>query len=655
MPNDISLRSSRRGFLRAGGAAALITATSGCSWLSTDPETESGAAAGGAKGKEAPMLAELVEQGKLPPVEERLPPSPLVVEPVDSMGVYGGEWRTATLGAADWPWFGRTVGYENLTRWNIEWTETIPNLAEEFSYNDDATELSFTLREGIKWSDGEPFTVDDIAFAIEDIFLNPEVYPEYSSVGFTFKRDDDRTFRLVFEEPDALWASYDILQYQIVSKPKHYLQQFHQKYNPDVDTLVEKEGADSWVALLDTKAGITDSALYWQNADIPTLCPWLLVEPLGAGSEVVLERNPYYWKTDPEGSQLPYLDRVVFDVILDEEVMLTRALNGDFDMHMRHFNTLLNKPVLAAERENAGFEFFDSKPSEMNTSIIALNLTHPDPVMREIFQNKDFRVGLSHAINRQEIIDVVYQQQGEPWQAAPRRETPFFSETLATQFTEYDVDLANQMLDDAGYAERDAEGVRLGPDGNPIAFTVAVPTGFRPDINDSIDLVRGYWQEVGIDVQVKGEERSLWYERKDQNIHDANVWIGDGGLVDALIDPRWYAPTNSGESNFALPWAKWFVSDGEDPAGEEPPQSVKDQYAVYQELTGSVDAEDQYRLMGDLLAIAEEQFYVIGINLSPAGYGIVANDFRNVPAEIYDASLYNNPGPTNPEQYYIET
>ncbi len=648
-------RPTRRSVLRGGGAAALVAASSGCSWFSTDPADEEATAAVGAKGKEAPMLAALVEKGELPPVEERLPTSPLVVEPNDAIGIYGGEWRSATLGVADWPWLGRTVGYENLTRWNVEWTETIPNLAEEFSYNDDATELTFRLREGIKWSDGKPFTADDIAFAIDDIFLNPTVYPEATSVGLTFQQDDELTFRLVFEDPDALWASYDILQYQIVAKPRHYLEQFHRDYNPDVERLVEEEGADSWVALLDTKAGITDSSLYWQNGDIPTLNPWRMIEPLGTGSRVTLERNPYYWKTDPDGSQLPYLDRVVFDVILDEEVMLTRALNGDFDMHMRHFNTLQNKPVLAAEREGGGFDFFDSRPSEMNTSVIALNLAHPDPVLREVFQNKDFRIALSHAIDRQEIIDVVYQQQGEPWQAAPRRESPFFDEELATQFTEYDVDLANQLLDEAGYDQRDDAGIRLGPSGDPIAFTLSVPTGFRPDINDSADLVQGYWQEVGIDVQVRGEERSLFYERKDQNLHDANVWSGDNGLIDSMLDPRWYCPTNSGESNYAQPWAKWYSSDGEDESGEEPPQSVKDHLAIYDRLIATPDPEGQYEVMKELLATSREQFYAIGVNLTPPGYGIVATDFRNVPAEVFDASLYNNPGPTNPEQYFIET
>lgn len=643
---------SRRDFLRTGGAAALVVASAaGCDFFSTGAQNGSGSTTG-AKGKEAPMLARMVQQGNLPPVEERLPDNPLVVQPNSRMGVYGGTWNSATLGTGDWPWMGRTVGYENLTRWSVDWNQVIPNLAERYQYNSDATAIEFKLRSGLKWSDGEPYTTDDIVFAVQDIYRNPDVYPDAGSLPFSAEKVDDLTFRLVLDEPDATWVTHELFHFLLVNKPKHYLEQFHGDYNSDADQLANDEGFDSWVDLLDNKCGVVDWGLYWQNAEIPTMYAWRMVEPLSDGGRMVVERNPYYWKTDPDGSQLPYLDRVVFEVLEDEQVMLTRALNGDFNMHMRHFNNLQNKPVLANNRERGGYSFFDAQPSEMNTAIISLNLTIEDEVKREIFNNKDFRIGLSHAINRQEIIDVVYQQQGEPWQAAPRQETPFFNEMLAKQYTVYDVDRANQHLDRAGYSERNGDGIRLGPDGNPISFTVELVSDFRPDHPDAMELVVGYWQEVGIDASINAEERSLFYERKEANQPDATVWVGDNGLLDAIEDPRWYFPSHTGESNFAIPWARWWASDGED--GQEPPAAPKEQQRLYEELRATPEEQGRNEIMGQILQIAQEQFYVIGLNLTPPGYGIVGNNFHNVPGSIYDSSVYNNPGPTNPEQYYVQ-
>ncbi len=634
----------------AGAAAVVMTA--GCSFFSFDPDVEGEGAVGGTG--EAPMLAELVESGDLPPLEERLPGEPLVVEPHERVGVYGGEWNTAILGVGDWPWLGRTVGYENLTRWDPEWEEAIPNLAESWEYNEDATELTFTLRKGLRWSDGEPFTSDDVVFAFNDIFNNEELTPVAASNPGTAEKIDEQTFTITFSEPDALWAGSDLLQYQVVTKPKHYLEQFHIDYNPDADELAEEEGYTDWVEMFEDKAGVIDSARYWQNPDIPTMYPWQVVEPLADSGRMVLERNPYYWKVDTEGNQLPYIDRVVFDILPDEEVMMVRALNGEFDMHSRHFNTLENRPTLAEARESGGYEFFELQPAEMNTAMVSLNLTHEDEELRQTFNDRDFRVALSHAINRQDIIDVVYRGQGEPWQGAPRENSLFYNEELAKQYTEYDVDLANEVLDDAGYDERDSDGFRTSPRGETVRFTLSVPTGFRPDIVDSMEMVVGFWEELDIDVELNTEDRSLWQSRRENNEHDANVWSGDNGMMDAMYDPRWYAPTQSGESNFGIPWAQWYVSDGKDSRAQEPPDEVREHLEMYDAVQAEPDTEARNELMREFLSVTQEQFYAMGISLSPPGYGIVANHFHNVPDSMYSSGNYNDPGPTNPEQYFIE-
>ncbi|KII00169.1 ABC transporter substrate-binding protein [Streptomonospora alba] len=625
---------------------------SGCNFFDLNPEEEEGAQ-GKADGQ-APALAKQVEAGDLPPLEERLPENPVTVEPVEEVGSYGGTWNSAVLGIGDWPWLGRTVGYENLTRWNTEWTETIPNIAEDYEYSDDAKTITYDLREGMKWSDGDDFNADDIVFAVNDVFNNTDLTPMANQNPPSAEKIDDYTVEITLHDPDSLWAAHDLLQYQIVNKPVHYLSEFHIDHNEDADQLAEEEGFDSWTEMFERKAGVMDSALTWQNPDLPTLYPWKVVKPLADSGRMVLERNPYYWKVDSEGNQLPYLDSVEFEIMQDEEVMLTRALNGDFDFHTRHFNTAENRPVLAENRESGGYEFIDLQVSEMNTNMISFNQTIEDEGLREVFRDKRFRIAMSHGINRKDIIDVVYQGQGEPWQGAPRRDTPFFNEKLAKQYTQFDLDKAGNLLDDAGYDERNGDGVRVSEDGTPLSFTLSVPGDFRPDIIDSMEMVVDTWKQLDVDVEMNVEERSSWQDSRENNEHEVNVWSGDAGLLDAMYDPRWYAPLHAGESNYGIPWAQWYVSDGNDPRAQEPPQDIKDHLKMYDELQAEPDPKKREELMVDFLAESQEQFYAMGIGLTQPGYGIVSSDFRNVPEQLPEASVYNTPAPANPEQFFIE-
>ena len=136
-------------------------------------------------------------------------------------------------------------------------------------------------------------------------------------------------------------------------------------------------------------------------------------------SQVTLERNPYYFKVDPEGNQYPYIDYVQYDVGTDTETLVLKTLNGEIDFQDRHIAALGNKALYFDNQEAGDYGFVETIPSSMNMAAIALNLTHEDPVKREIFQNQDFRIALSYAINRQEIIDLVFVGQGQPYQLGP--------------------------------------------------------------------------------------------------------------------------------------------------------------------------------------------------------------------------------------------
>jgi len=651
----------------AAAPAAQEAAAPAAQESAAPAEAPAAAAEPAAVSKEAPMLAAMVAAGTLPPLEERLPVNPMVVQPTEGIGQYGGTWRSGLRGGADNAWLVRTIAYEYLVRWDPTWAEVIPNLAESFEANADATEFTFKLREGTKWSDGAPYTADDILFWYEDVLVDADYsathpVPSWLQSGgepVRVEKVDDYTVKFTFAAPNGLFIQRLATPDGAgpVGLPKHYCSQFHATYNDDLDALIAENNATNWVNLFELKCGNVQGTPYdsaWYNADRPVLWAWDITVPYEGNSvQVVAERNPYYWKVDPEGNQLPYIDRFVAEIGEDVQVLVLRALNGEIDFQDRHIASLDNKAVFADNMAAGEYGFFDTIPSSMNHVAIALNLTHKDPAKREIYQNKDFRIALSHAINRQEIIDVVFVGQGEPYQLAPRPTSPFYNERLAKQYTEYDPNLANEILDGL-FPEKNSSGFRLGPDGNPILVDVQV-TNVNVTHVDSMELIKGYWEAVGIQTNVNSMDRSLFYTRKDANEHDVAVWGGDGGL-DVILEPRWYFPY-SGESLFAEAWKEWYNNPsgaGSLTAPEEPPAEVLAQMALYDQIKASGDAAEQAELMGQLLDMAADQFYAIGIALPSPGYGIVKNNFHNVPSPHPGAWLYPNPGPTNPEQYWIE-
>lgn len=647
---------SRRQVLKAGGAAAVSSSIVGCELLSTDPVEESGSdTAAGANGIQAPELAERVGSAELPPVEKRLPKDPLVIEPTREVGSYGGTWQSWLHGLGSLYMLTTQIGYENLVRWDPKWSEVIPNVAESWEVRDEGEEYVFYLREGMKWSDGEPFTADDIVFAYDDVLTHSDLYggaPEEFTVGqevASVEKLDAYTIRVVFPAASGLFLEKLATPGRGIIVPRHYMEQFHKDYNGSAEQLAKEQGFDSWIDLFLTR----NDEGQWQNPERPVLDAWVVTKPPGeGGGRAEFERNPYYWKTDTQGSQLPYLDKVSYQLIQDLEVVVLKTTNGEIDLNYPHYAATIctpaNKPVLADNRDEGGYRFIDSTSSLMNQMIIALNLTSQDTSKREVFQNKDFRIGLSYAINREELIDVVFQRQGEPWQAAPRKDSELYHEELAKQYTEYDVDKANEHLDRAGYIERDGSGFRMGPDGERISVTMEVVTEM-PELISSLELVKGHWKEVGVDMRVRTMDRTLFRERNAGNLHEGLVWTGDGGWGDVLLEPFWYLPFHE-LTYYAIPWGRWYATGGAD--GEEPPGAAKRQMELYDQLARTVDKDEQRELFMQILDIAQEEFWVIGTVLDEATYGTVNKTFRNVPEWMPGSWLYPSPGPTRPEQYW---
>ncbi|WP_320774764.1 ABC transporter substrate-binding protein [Streptomyces sp. CRN 30] len=649
----------RRTLLRAGGGLLAAASLSGCGFFDTDPEGGD-SRGGGARGKEAPALKERADAGKLPKLADRLPEKPLTVEPLERTGAHGGTWHSAMLTQEDMNWLRYSLGYEPLVAWAADWqgvskTEILPNVCEKYEVRGGGREFLFTLRTGLKWSDGKPVTTDDFAFAFTDYNIDPELHRSgvyelwlsRSGKPARFEKTDARTVRYVYEEPKPGFLEEIAGTSGVVMVlPSHYLKRFHPKYGSDADALAKKAGLDAWSDYIPLRADP------WANPDLPTLNPWVARNEVGEGSSVVAERNPYYWKTDPDGRQLPYIDKVVVDVVQDVEVEVLKVTNGDLDMQLGNIGTIRNKPVIARNRDKGGYRIVEVEPDLANTMIIGFNQTHPDAKKRKLFANRDFRVGLSYAIDRQKIIDTIYGGQGKPWQCAPVEGNELYDAGLGGQYTEYSRARAAEYLDRAGFTRRDGDGIRLTEDGDPVSFNVLVVSD-QPDQVDALDLIRADWQRAGVKANIQRLAETLYWERVEAGQSEAATWQGGNfDLRTGVGGNHYYLPNNPrGSSRFGGEWAKWYTRDGKD--GERPPARVREQLGLFDEMRATFDPKKALGLAREILAITKEQFYYIGVSTPPSEYGIVKNDVHNVPERFNAAVMHQAPGPSNPATYFF--
>lgn len=605
--------------------------------------------------QQAPMLEELVTAGSLPPLEERLPTNPLVVTPIESVGTYGGTWHSALRGGLDNAWIARTVAYDGLVRYDREWKEIIPNLAESWEVSEDARTYTFHLREGLKWNNGTPFTSADIAFAVE-LFSEPSY-----GVGTFIKNPnnpviievvDDQTFSLVFEKPNGVIMDElaSVNGFTLVSLSKDYCSQFYPKYNPDAAEQAKAAGFETWELWMTDRCSWATETIRWANPELPMMNAWMIEEPLtGDATRTTFVRNPYYWKVDTEGNQLPYIDRLEMRVSDSVEEITLMALNGEIDFQDRHIATVANQPLFYDGQADGDYRMGTEIQSSSNTMVIQFNLNHVDEKRRELFQNKDFRIGVSHAIDRMEIIDAVFTGQGEPFQVAPRPESPYYNETYAKQYTEFDPDLAAQHFEAAGLV-KGGDGMYTFADGSPLTITIDTIASLRPEWPDMLELIQLQLEAAGIKIEINNIDRTLYYEKRPAGDYDAQVWGGDGGL-DVVQEPRYYM-ANGDESVWGYRWAQWFQGSRPEIA-EEPADWAKQQMDLYNQLRGEGDPDKRMELMTQILTLGQENFPVIGVSLPGDAYYIAKNNVRNLPDTMFQAYLFPTPGPYDPSQWYF--
>ena len=461
--------------------------------------------------QEAPMLAELVRQGELPPLMERLPvEDDIRVVNVSEIGEYGGTYRITSNGLG---------GHEaNLEQWvkrdgdGIAWYDYIGY----FTLSDDGRTYTMRLRDGLKWSDGEPLTMDDIKFAWEEVNFNKELNPGLGAMytdlvsgnEVTFNIIDDLNFTLTYDSPNyALMTNRADRRGHFCGVcwfvADHYMKQFHPDHAnaADLEKAIKDAGAENWTGLFSGKTNMHT------NPEHPSIAPFQL--SWWNDSRIHFDRNPYFFQVDPAGNQLPYTDAFTKFKVESRDVAVFRTMAGETDAYTRVFQ-LRDLPLLQSNAEKGGYQVFLWPSTGGNDVGLHMNQTYNvDPEIGKWIRTADFRKALSLGINRDQINEVMFHGLGTIQAWIPHPETPYYpGAQWASVDISHDPVTANKILDGLGLTAKDDEGYRMRADGSgALTLSIAFPNDESAKI---APMIQQMWRDIGIKLAL--DTGSLYYQ-----------------------------------------------------------------------------------------------------------------------------------------------
>lgn len=524
---------------------------------------------------EAPMLHEKVLAGELPPLDERIPAEPLVIEPYNEIGQYGGTWHRFDTSTTGDHLTMAMYGYSPV-HWVKDGLDKRPGLAKGWDFNEDKTEYTLSFREGTKWSDGEPFTVDDFLYWWEDMVLNSDhsdVPPDYLISGgktAEISKVDDYTLKFTFAAPSplfldrlAMWPNGMLPGSERLFVPKHYASQFHPKYNSEYTTYEMHDEKIDWRA----------------NPETPVLNPWMPVE-YEAGTRLKLERNPYYYAVDTAGNQLPYIDNIDVTYIENLEVSKLRLLAGEQEICGRPCTSqpLSELSVFRDAEATVGLKTYLWDSGGGTGVMVYPNWTHTDPQKRELYRNRDFRLALSHAIDRDKVQKIVYFGTGEMTTGTMSPKAIEFTandtgrelyEQWRDLAIEYDPELAGSLLDSAGAVDANGDGIRDLPSGDELTLRIDCSAGAMQSKTNTqaTEIIKEGWEAVGLQVQINvvpDEQMSVMQDNSEIDIR--GCWgVGDG--PNFLVFPNWVVWV--GNDRTAPLYGSWYQVRGTAKEGTE--------------------------------------------------------------------------------------
>jgi peptide/nickel transport system substrate-binding protein len=603
-----------------------------------------------------PVLAERVAKGELPPVQDRLPKVPAVAAmawPGQTVGKHGGE-ITLVMSSAKDTRLMVVYSYARLVAYDPNFALQ-PDILQAYEVEDGRV-FTFHLRPGHKWSDGQPFTTEDFRYYWEDVANNPDVSPSGPPVQLMVDGElpkveiiDETTIRYSWSKPNAQFLPALAAPSPLyIFRPSAYLKQFHGAYaDPqELDQKLKKSGQHNWAAMHNR----IDNMYRNDNPDLPTLEPWVLVTK-PPSERYVFKRNPYYYRVDAHGQQLPYLDSVAMQVA-DSKLVPAKVAAGDADLAARYLR--FDNFTLLKESEARGkykVVLWDTAWGSQVTFYPNLNVT--DPEWRKVVRDVRFRRALSLAIDRSEINDVIYLGLATEGANTVLGQSPLFDESYLAAWAEFDIDKANELLDEIGLTTRNDDGLRLLPDGRPLAIVVET-TGQSPEEGDVIELIAPTWKEIGIKLIAKASERDTMRNCVFAGDCVLSIWTGlENGLPTADMMPWEVAPTTQQQLQWPM-WGQYVETKGE--AGEpvDLPEAQKLD-GLLKQWTLATDTADRETIWREMLGIFTDQVYTIGTVSGVPQPVVVSERLHNVPEKgIYSWDPGSHFGIYKPDSFWLD-
>jgi peptide/nickel transport system substrate-binding protein len=574
---------------------------------------------------QSPMLDDM----DLPPVEERLPDNPLVIEPYDEIGQYGGTLVRATAA------FDEQDGIFNLDINPLAGFFSQPalgeigiqqNVAESWEWNDEGTELIINLREGIRWSDGEPFTADDVLFFFEDVLADEDAIYPWHWIGTYFDADgnlpipeklSDYSVKFTYGENSFIFEAKYASNF-LCALPKHHLSQWHPKYNSDSDY------------------GTFNENLLWRNEGGKVVLTAYVMESFSPDSKATMVRNPYFWKVDTQGQQLPYIDRVEVFLVADREAVALGNVLGEFD-----FDTMWvgfpQLPMFLEEQDQRDFSIgFYNTPS----MAILFNFDADNEDTRTVLRDVNFRRALSLAIDRNAISEALFYGQIEPIGSSWSPDSQYFNEQYAYLYSQKDLDEANRILDEADIIDRNGDGIRELPTGEKLEI---IWDTYEHDLYAPLsEMVVSQAKEAGI---------NLILNQQAQTLHVENMFAGNFHMstydyfyaVEPFFQLDAWIPLDRVENS-----PLWHPNASVEPFSPE--------YAEFIELMreGAVSPTEERIEMGrEANRIMAENIFKIHIGFGNRPY-IHSNSIGNIPlngSRVFE--IGGTPPTFRPEQFFV--
>jgi peptide/nickel transport system substrate-binding protein len=582
------------------------------------------------------------------------PDVPLVLDDIPTLGKAGGDLRMLVGSARDVRLY-YVYGHARLVNYGLDY-ELFPDILQSYEV-EEGRRFTFHLRPGHKWSDGQPFTTEDLRFWWEDIALNEKLSPTGPPVTMLVDDQppkvevlDETTIRYEWPSPNAYFLpELAAASPMFIYAPAHYLKQFHETYaDPDeLAQLVASSNSRDWAQLF----GRRERMNKFDNPDLPTLQPWMLVTRPPA-ERFIAERNPYFHRVDAQGQQLPYIDRFLLEVV-DSKLIPVKTGAGETDLQSRG---LFFKDVtfLKQSEERSGLTTRLWREARGAHLAIYPNLNAADPVWRELFRDQRFRLALSIGLDRQAISQYLYFGLATPANNTILEGSPLFTPEVGNACLGYDLERANALLDEVGLDRRNADGLRLLPDGRPLELIVET-AGEDTEQTDLLELVRDDWLQLGMRIHGKPSEREVFRNRVFAGEALMTVWYGiENGLPTADMSPREFAPTSQYDQ---LQWPKWgqyYETMGQ--AGEAPDlPSAQQLMKLLEAWGGAPDTEERQRVWHEMLDIYAQECFTIGIVANVLQPIAVRTTLRNVPEEaVYNWVPQAQFGIYRPDTFWLD-